>query len=836
MGERGALDRPIFKCNWFAFASAGGDQLPWAVRMGDGMGADRRGNRSGKLLWMTMTVMGIGLLAGPAEASDWQRRLGELERGAPLLASLGSVELAQGDQIFELDIPSLPLPQAIARLSAATGLQVLYTGNETFARTAPAIAGSYTAEQALRLLLAGSGLTYRFVTGGAVTLEALPAAASGEVTLPTMTVTAERFERSIRDTATSVQVFDAGTLSERPALESTNDVLERVPNVTSSGTTNLAPAIRGIDGTGPAQGADAFFAGTRPRLNVQVDGRPASYNEVVFGDFSLWDVEQVEVLRGPQSTLQGRNAMAGTVVIKTKDPTYHYEAAGQAVGGNRSFGQLSAAISGPLVADQVAARLAVDGSRRKSFVDGMTTYPESDDPDQFESLDVRGKLLVEPEAWEDFSALLTINHSYRQAPQVETVLRPFDEHVVSYPPMNVFEPRTTSAILETTYDVTDTFAFETTLSATDLRVRRFAEPGDGNAEIDGHELVAEPRLRYESGDGRLSGVAGAYLFRAAQDESILLTFISPDRGRFDDSTSTEAVFAEATYEVLENIDVTAGARLEQEHRRREGAIGVFSVDLDETNRMFLPKLGLAWHATDELTVGAVASKGYNGAGAGFTFDVPFRNFVFEEEEAWTYEAYARAELDGGRLALTGNVFFSDYKNFQLSYDGNPDPTIWSVYIRNVDKVHTYGAELGATWLATPELELFAGLGLLQTEVVKDSQAAIDGNELPRAPAFTIDAGAIYRHASGLELAADARFSDGYYSTIDNSSRDKTDPFVVVNAQAGYRLNDNLRTFAFVTNLFDSSDEILLEPGATPADDAAAILTPRTFGIGLQVNF
>ena len=101
---------------------------------------------------------------------------------------------------------------------------------------------------------------------------------------------------------------------------------------------------------------------------------------------------------------------------------------------------------------------------------------------------------------------------------------------------------------------------------------------------------------------------------------------------------------------------------------------------------------------------------------------------------------------------------------------------------------------------------------------------------------TIDAGAVYRHPSGLELSADAQFSDAYHSSIDNSSRDEIDPYVVVNAQAGYRWNENLRGFAFVTNIFDSSDELLLEPGATLANDAASILRPRTFGVGLQVNF
>ncbi len=777
--------------------------------------------------------------AQPAMADDWQRRLAELEQGAPLLASLEplpAAQLAQAPQTYTLDIPAQPLPQAIAALSAATGLQVLYTEEQAFGRSAPALAGSFTADEALTRLLANSGLTHRFVSENAVTLTLAPEQGAGATVLAPVTVTGERFERSLMDTATSVVVQNAEDIEQRPDVESTNDLLERIPNVTSTGTTNLAPAVRGIDGTGPAQGADAFFAGTRPRLNVQIDGRPASYNEVAFGDVSLWDVEQVEVLRGAQSTLQGRNAIAGTVVVKSKDPTFDYEAAGQAVGGNYDHAQLSGMVSGPIVDNEVALRLAVDGNQSESFANGFAPYPESDDPGRFESTTLRAKLLVEPEAWEDFSALFTVNHSDYQGPQTETVARPFDEHVISYPPMNVFKPRTTSGILETSYNLTDTLTLEATVSGTDLHVERLAAPGDGNAEINGHEFVAEPRLRFESSDGRLEGVAGAYLFRAAQDESILLTFLSPDRGRFDDNTATEALFAEATYEIFDDIDLTAGARLEQETRRREGAVGVFSVDLDETNRMFLPKLGLAWHATEELTVGAIVSKGYNGGGAGFTFDVPFRNFVFEEEEVWTYEAYTRAELDGGRLSLTGNVFFSDYKNFQLSYDGNPDPNIWSVYIRNVDKVQTYGAEFGATWLATPELELFGGIGLLHTEVVKASQATIEGNELPRAPAFTIDAGAVYHHPSGLELSADAQFSDAYHSSIDNLARDEVDPYVVVNAQAGYRWNENLRGFAFVTNIFDSSDELLLEPGATPADDVASILRPRTFGVGLQVNF
>jgi outer membrane receptor protein involved in Fe transport len=176
---------------------------------------------------------------------------------------------------------------------------------------------------------------------------------------------------------------------------------------------------------------------------------------------------------------------------------------------------------------------------------------------------------------------------------------------------------------------------------------------------------------------------------------------------------------------------------------------------------------------------------------------------------------------------------------QLPFDLNPDPDIWAVVIRNADSAITYGAEFGARWLATPELELFADLGLLKTEITDYPGSGVQGNELANAPVFTADFGAIYRHESGLDVSADARVSDGYFSSVNNDPRGKTDPYVVVNAQVGYRLSDDdpdTRIFAFVTNIFDSGEPVLIEPGATPADDAALLLHPRAFGIGLEMRF
>ncbi|MGK2741853.1 TonB-dependent receptor domain-containing protein [Tepidicaulis sp. LMO-SS28] len=767
------------------------------------------------------------LLTGTALAG------GALSAMPPALAQQPAAEMADAET-RAYAIPAGPLAPALNRFADESGLQLIYGAEVTEGQSTEGVSGSFTADGALTRLLAGTGIAYSYAGDDTIALSPAPAAGDEALMLGPITVTAERRERSLRDTAASVAVFDATSIEERPEMKTANDLLALVPNVVTTGTNNFAPAIRGVDGTGPAQGADAFLAGTRPRLNIQVDGRPLSYNEIVFGDVALWDVEQVEVLRGAQSTLQGRNAIAGTVAIKTKDPTYHTEAGGRVIMGDQSTRQYSAYASGPILDNQLAFRVAVDRQERESYTH-MTSYGDVD-PEEFASTMLRGKLLIEPDAVPEWRTLLTVNHSDVRGPQVESVRRPFDEHASGTPAMPTFNPSATSLTLDTSWQAFDLLGLELTGSYTDTQIVRRAPAGTGNAEINGKELMLEPRLRFESSDGRLTGIAGVYYFHADQEEAI--DFPAPST--FDDETETVAAFGEATYAVLDDLDVTAGLRAEQETRKRTGGVAPFDIDLDEEYDALLPKLGLAWHTSEEWTVGALVSRGYNGGGAGFTYNFPFESYTFDPEYVWTYEAYARGELLDDRLELTGNIFYSEYTDMQLPFDLNPDPAVWSVVIRNADEAVTYGAEFGARWLAAPGLELFGSAGLLQTEVTEYPGSNIEGHELAQAPAFTSTAGFSYVDESGFDLGADVRFSDAYYSSIENNPRGKTDPYVVVNARAGYTLDGvdgSPRIFGFVNNVFDADEPLLIEPGGPPAaDDIAYLITPRMIGIGLEVNF
>ncbi len=122
-------------------------------------------------------------------------------------------------------------------------------------------------------------------------------------------------------------MFDDARIDSLPGATQVSDLLKMTANVLDTGIGNDIPTIRGIDGSGPANGANAFLSGTRPRMNLSLDGRSLTYNELAVGPQSLWDMQRVEVYRGPQNYIQGRNAIAGAVVMSSKDPTFDWTSA-----------------------------------------------------------------------------------------------------------------------------------------------------------------------------------------------------------------------------------------------------------------------------------------------------------------------------------------------------------------------------------------------------------------------------------------------------------------------------------------------------------------------------
>lgn len=642
-------------------------------------------------------------------------------------------------------------------------------------------------------------------------------------------VTAERTNRSLQDTASSVAVVTGEDAEALAGAQSTYDLLERVPNVVATRGANSAPAVRGIDGAGPAVGGNAFFAGTRPRLNFLLDGRALTFNESIYIDGGIWDLQQIEVYRGPQSTLQGRNAIGGVVAIKTADPSFDWHGRARAVTGDYDTRQFAAAIGGPLIGESLAFRVAGEYRRENTFV--KITGTPYDHPRRSRSKSMRGKLLLTPEGAPEVRSLLTLSYTDSYGPQAALIARPFDALEYGYESSPRFRTRASVAISDTSWEVSDDIALSAFLTASDFRVNRYTTPGSGIAQIDGTEYTAEPRIRFGGPDDPVSGFLAAYLFKARQHEFIDLF----GGGTFQDRTLTKAVFGELTWRPSRSVDVTLGSRYETEERDRTGGRVPFSIDYHETFRVLLPRATVSLRPSEGVTVGATVGRGYNAGGAGFAFNPPFPSFTYDKEMVWNYEGFARASLLNGRLRFNGNIFYNDYSGLQLPFDVAQNPAAPATVIRNAQKATTYGAEIEARFRALPDLDLTGSAGLLKTKVDRYDDPLVEGRDLPRSPAFSFSAGLVGRPLAGIEMSLDFRYTDSYYSDVFNNARGKTDPHFLANAQIAYR-HGPARFFVAATNLFDTLDPILYYPGATAAADVAQVTQPRKLTAGIELGF
>lgn len=639
-------------------------------------------------------------------------------------------------------------------------------------------------------------------------------------------VTAERANRTLRETSSSVVVSTREDIDKASGVYSLNDLLGRIPNILATEPGNDMPAVRGVDGTGPGGGPTAFFAGGRPRFSYLVDGRTLSFNEATFGDTSLWDIDQVEVYRGPQSTLLGRNAIAGVVAIRTADPSFDWRGAARGTVGNRDETRLSGAVGGPIVPDVLAFRASADWQRSQDFID-FAPYPRVDNPGRYDTKTFRGKLLLTPSP--GLRSLLTVSYQDGRQPQSNWVKKPYQQRVSidSGLAQPVFRARTTTGIADTSLELGGVFSLQLLLSATDFRIDRYAVPTTANARIDGTEYLVQPLLRYGTREDRISGFVAAYVFRSRQDETNDLF----GGGAYRDETDTNAVFGEITVRPADTLSVIVGARYEEEKRFRLGATGPLVTDFRETYKEFLPKATVSLDAGSDVTLGVSAGRGYNAGGSSITLSFPFQQYTYEPEYVWSYEGFVRAGL-GSDISLTGNIFYSRYKDMQLPYYINA----LSIEIRNAERAKTYGAELGVAWRPSPGNELYANAGLLETRVDRyDADTRAEGNELPRAPAFSLAAGFSLSPDGAFELGADVRYSSAYFSEVLNDARGRVDPYAVVNGRVAYNVGP-ARLFFTVRNLLNSGSTILKGLSFAPADDYAVLLEPRKVSAGVELRF
>lgn len=650
----------------------------------------------------------------------------------------------------------------------------------------------------------------------------------------TIIVTGERVRRPLLATSSSVAVTTAEAIEAQAAPDRIEQLLALVPNVTI-GTGGQGPTIRGQDSTGVLQDLPGFLGGARPRMTMQIDGRAVGYNELVFGAAPIWDVEQVEVFRSPQTTTQGRNAIGGAIFIRTRDPAWDWEAGTRLIAGTYETRQASAFVSGPLIAGQLAFRIAAD-ARDSRTASKIADRIRGADPNRDDYSLVRLKFLAEPKALPGVSLETTYVHQESEAPQVEGVRVPFEDREDPLPGYGVFVTNVDSMTAVLDYEPDDSLAWTTTLAAGDSYVRRYALPGLGQTVTRSNDFSAESIIRWKPDAAPLDLLAGASHISARFRQSIDLSAVL-GTGDFTDRQRSFGIFGEATTDVVQTLQLTAGLRYQRDNQRRDGFIGTpalgFGTDYDRTFDAWLPKLSVRYEIAEDIAAGILVQRAFNPGGMTINLDTG-ESDIFGAETLWNYEAFLRAAR--GDVTLSANLFYNDLSNAQRAqpraFRVPGGATAFWADIQNVSSAESYGLEAELTWRAGRRLTLRAGLGLLKTRILETDDPAdpILGKEFQRSPHVSGSAAIDWRAADSLRLSAQLRHRGGYFSNDANTPALRIGKATVVDARASYSIG-GATLFGYVRNAFDDFTlTYLFSPIQGTAGD------PREIGFGIEARF
>jgi outer membrane receptor protein involved in Fe transport len=621
----------------------------------------------------------------------------------------------------------------------------------------------------------------------------------------TIVVTGERVKRSLKETPSSVGIFSRRDIERLAAPDRMQDLLQFVPNVLVGSKRDM-PIIRGQNSAGVLGGLPAFLGGARPRTVVQVDGRTITLNEFAFSTEGLWDVDHVEVFRSPQTTTQGVNSIAGAIFLHTTDPTYRLEGRARVIAGQLHRRQASAAMSVPLVDDQLAIRVSGDLYRAHTSNElGGPIAGVDLNKDVYGT--ARVKLLAEPRALPGLRLLLTYAHVQSEAPQVELARRPFSERRDPVYVFGDFKVNVDSLTGALSFPVTQSLESRTTVSGGDTSAQRRAPPGFGQTRSHGHDRSVESLLEWTP-EGRVTAIGGVSWAAMNLHQFIDLSVTPFGVGLFDDRQRSRAVFGEATWRASGRFSLTAGLRLQSDTKRRVGVLHAspdLPVDIDKSAHAFLPKVSAAYDVTPDVRIGALVQRAYNPGGV--TLDPGRHQIVqFEPEYLWDYESYVRGALFGGALNFSGNAFYNDIKDAQQTLDVCfPTPTgcVGLSGIATAPRAHSYGAELELGYKPADNLTLRGAGGLLWTRLTKTllPDDPILGKEFAGAPRFTGTAGVDWAPVRSLTLSGQMRHSSGYFGDDAETPDFRIAPVTTVDARVSWR-RGRVTLFGYAQNLLD----------------------------------
>jgi iron complex outermembrane receptor protein len=636
-------------------------------------------------------------------------------------------------------------------------------------------------------------------------------ASSGSGQIEQIIVTAQRRSENLQDAPLAVTAITPEDI-EQANVRTTQDLMRITPGLQVS---TQSPG----DGSGSAtfflrgMGQQRSGNGSEPAVGIYVDDLyyPALQGAV----FSIVDVEQVEVLRGPQGTLFGRNTIGGAIRYTTKKPDSEFAGNFSVTGGNLGRLDLTGMLNIPL-GDRAAiratgGRLVSDGFVRQQNggADAGATTSELyrialrvepissitiDAAFQNSDYDLDGFPYYQPGPIMGRPPLASGIWNSTYAPPRGLPL--YDNRFVSScdycqagtSRRDRSKSRARSGSLEVNWQVSDSVSVKSLSGWQDIASYNFNDLDGSPTQIfdtsgvtDVEALSQELQINGSALEDRLQMVGGVFWFREEQHqgqqpgaESIRVGVVQARAANNDRDTHSLAGFFDASFDVTSRFTVLAGVRQNQDEKEVEASNPITHAVLDARKQTFdstTGRVGARYKWTDDLMTYATVSTGFRGGGFNFTSN---RYFPFDPEEATNYELGARMDLFDSRLRINPTVFYTDWKDIQVQ-QVVPIATGSAIVLQNAAAATGYGFELETVLQVSRHLRISGNLATL--DIGYDDVGSANGitvdSKLQRAPELTAGLAAEYRRTVGSkwELALSANYS---YQDQQNSTATDAD--------------------------------------------------------------
>jgi iron complex outermembrane receptor protein len=691
-----------------------------------------------------------------------------------------------------------------------------------------------------------------------------------------LVVTAQKVEENVQRVPIAVTAFSADRLGESH-VETIADLARLTPSFTAT-VFNPAELNLTIRGIGSAEGVSQN-AGGDPSVVVFVDGVYAGRGGVA--DIDAYNLARVEVLRGPQGTLFGKNAVGGLVQFVSAKPTNTTASRINVTLGNYSRVDVNGYVNAPFT-DKVFVTAGASFKSRDGYEFNESTGNRVNDE---KLLTVQGALRFLPTDDVDFVLAADYTHQDQKGNprhNICDVTFAAGVHCVGVnPDPRVVNAYTDGYIRRDLTTVRGELNWTTPIGVvTSLTAYRhvklgfltpfFSNPVNPPAQIESTEIDAErnnqfseeARLAFHGWDNRVDGVAGFYYLREDNNrtEGLIQQFPAPSISGTASypqhviGTST-ALFGQLNVHITDTLTATAGARMTWEHKDGHfagfvvtaplptslppplGAPGFYDVRDSHSWHAFTPRFALQWQATDTAMIFVSAARGFKSGGyQGIAGTASSASAPYNPEYAWSYELGAKTQWFDNRLRLNASVYRTNYTDLQFS---SLIP-LCCVVVGNAATARVQGFEVEFVGKLTSELQIDGGYNYLDAKYTKFAASAslkFPGHYLTRSPKNKLNLGVQYRHDFGGWLGTarlDYTYSSKYFFDPNNIPTQTQPAYSMFDGRISVAAPDRSWEVAvWGKNLGDKLVATYVTAFAPYHQVLVPYAPPRTFGVTLS---